>query len=33
MGKVWRAFDLKLRVDVALKALRPERREIRRSHR
>ena len=24
MGEVWRAFDLKLRVDVALKALRPE---------
>lgn len=25
MGEVWRAFDLKLRVDVALKAIRPER--------
>jgi serine/threonine-protein kinase len=25
MGEVWRAFDLKLRVDVVLKALRPER--------
>jgi WD40 repeat protein/predicted Ser/Thr protein kinase len=24
MGEVWRAFDLKLRVDVALKSLRPE---------
>jgi len=24
MGEVWKAFDLKLRVDVALKALRPE---------
>ena len=24
MGEVWRAFDLKLRVDVALKALHPE---------
>jgi len=24
MGEVWRAFDLKLRVDLALKALRPE---------
>ena len=27
MGEVWRAFDLKLRVDVALKAIRPERAE------
>ena len=25
MGEVWRAFDLKLRVDVALKSVRPER--------
>ena len=24
MGEVWKAFDLKLRVEVALKALRPE---------
>ena len=24
MGEVYRAFDLKLRVDVALKAVRPE---------
>ena len=27
MGEVWRAFDLKLRLDVALKAIRPERAE------
>jgi hypothetical protein len=32
MGEVWRAFDLKLRVDVALKALRPERLSSERGH-
>jgi WD40 repeat protein len=31
MGEVWRAFDLKLRVDVALKAIRPERAESERA--
>ena len=31
MGEVWRAFDLKLRVDVALKATRPERAESERT--
>jgi WD40 repeat protein len=31
MGEVWRAFDLKLRVDVALKAIRPEQGESERA--
>ena len=32
MGEVWRAFDLKLRVDVALKSVRPERLASERAH-
>ena len=32
MGEVWRAFDLKLRVDVALKSVRTERRSSEKAH-